>query len=353
MTYRSKSPARALAELKYLVDRYPGHQVWATDFILDMKYFRDFVPDLAAQPLDVELFYEVKSNIRKDQLRMLRDAGVTMLQPGIESFSDPILTMMRKGNQGLQNIQVLKWCKELGVRPFWNIIWGFPGEPAEEYARMAAIVPHLAHLEPPEYAGMISLERFSPNYDHADRFGFVKVAPHPAYRHLYPFDDGTIAKLARRFVFEYRQPQDVGAYTDRLALEVQTWQRNYEESDLFFADVDSRLLVWDFRRGAAEPLTVLRGLQRELYLACDGVRTRDELTRAAGSLAGCAATADIVEHALAPLLERGLMVRDGNSFLSLAIPLGEYSPSEVVLDRFDELVEKIGVASGEVVLLGA
>jgi ribosomal peptide maturation radical SAM protein 1 len=351
MTYRSKSAARALAELKHLVKRYPGYQIWATDFIFDMKYFRDLVPELASERLDVELFYEVKSNIRKDQLRMLRDAGVTMLQPGIESFSDPLLAMMRKGSRGLQNIQFLKWCRELGVRPFWNIIWGFPGEPADEYARMASIVPHLTHLEPPEYAGMISLERFSPNHDFAERFGFLRVAPHPAYRHLYPFDDETVAKLARRFVFEYGEPQDVGGYTDRLAIEVEAWQRGYEESALFFADVESRLLVWDFRVGAREPLTVLTGLQRQLYLSCDGVRSRDELTRVAGEAAGCPATADVVEHALAPLLERGLMVRDGTSFLSLAIPLGEYSPSDAVLDRFYELVEQMEGAPGPVVVL--
>lgn len=351
MTYRSKSAARALAELTYLSRRYPGYQIWATDFIFDMKYFRDFIPELGSRALGLQLFYEVKSNIRKDQLRMLRDAGVTLVQPGIESFSDPLLTMMRKGSKGLQNIQFLKWCKELGIRPFWNIIWGFPGEPAGEYTRMTALVPHLTHLEPPEYAGPISLERFSPNYDFAERFGFVKVTPHPAYRFLYPFDEETIARLARRFVFEYREPQPVGDYTEALAREISAWQRSYEENDLFFADVESQLLVWDLRRGALEPLTVLSGLQRQLYLACDACRSGDDLAHLAAEMSGAPPSAGIVEQALAPLLDRGLMVRDGNTFLSLAIPLGEYSPSEAVLERFDALVEAIGTATGELVVL--
>ena len=345
MTYRSKSAARAIAELTDLVDRYPGHQVWATDFIFDMKYFRDFLPELASRALDVDLFYEVKSNIRKDQLRLLRDAGVTMVQPGIESFSDPMLAMMRKGNRGLQNIQFLKWCKELGITPFWNIIWGFPGEPAGEYARMASLIPHLAHLDPPQYAGPISLERFSPNYDFADRLGFGQVAPHPAYRYLYPFPDDAVRKLARRFVFEYREPRDVGEYTEPLALEVSAWQSGYEDQDLFFADVGSQLLVWDLRREAREPLTVLTGLQRQLYLACDACRTLDELTHIAAD-----ATAS-VEEVLSPLVDRGLMVRDGNSFLSLAIPLGEYSPSEKILERFDRLVDTVGTTTNGITVL--
>lgn len=351
MTYRSKSAARAVAELTYLVNRYPGYQVWATDFIFDMKYFRDFIPELASRALDVQLFYEVKSNIRKDQLRMLRDAGVTMLQPGIESFSDPMLAMMRKGNRGLQNIQFLKWCKELGIRPFWNIIWGFPGEPAGEYARMAALIPHLTHLEPPEYAGPISLERFSPNYDFADRLGFVHVAPHPAYRHLYPFADDTIRKLARRFVFEYRDPRDVGEYTEPLALEVAAWQSSYEDNDLFFADVGSQLLVWDLRRGAREPLTVLAGLPRQLYLACDACRTLDDLAQLAADATASTASREAIEDVLAPLVGRGLMVRDGDSFLSLAVPLGEYSPSEAILERFYRLVDTVGTTTNGITVL--
>jgi ribosomal peptide maturation radical SAM protein 1 len=352
MTYRSKSAARALDELTYLVERYPGYPVWAVDYILDMKYFRDFIPELAARALDVELFYEVKSSsIRKDQLKMLRDAGVTVLQPGIESFSDRILTMMRKGNRGLQNIQFLKWCKELGVKPFWNIIWGFPGEPASEYARMAALIPQLTHLEPPSYAGPISLERFSPNYDFAEQFGFTRVAPHPAYRHLYPFDADAIARLARRFVFEYREPQSVDPYAEPLAIAVAAWQSSSEENDLFFADLGSQLLVWDLRRGAREPLTVVTGLQRQLYLACDACRTRDELARLAAEAGAGPASPEAVEDALAPLVDRGLMVRDGDSFLSLAIPLGDYSPSEAILERFYRLVDTIATTTGDVVVL--
>ena len=282
---------------------------------------------------------------------MLRDAGITMVQPGIESFSDPMLAMMRKGSRGLQNIQFLKWCKELGVRPFWNIIWGFPGEPAGEYARMAALVPHLTHLEPPEYAGPISLERFSPNYDFADRLGFGNVAPHPAYRHLYPFEDDSIKRLARRFVFDYLEPRDVVAYTEPLARAVADWQSSYGENDLFFADLGSQVLVWDLRRDAREPLTVLTGLQRALYLACDACRSLDDLTHLAPETTSSPASHDTVEGALAPLIERGLLVRDGNAFLSLAIPLGDYSPSEAVLDRFHRLIDTIGAATSEGIVL--
>src|SRR5579872_2764363 len=102
-----------------------------------MRYFGDFIPELIEAKLGLELFFEVKANLKKEQLRMLRDAGARSLQPGVESLSTSVLSVMDKGVRGLQNVQLLKWCKELGIVPRWNLLWGFPGEPEAEYARMA------------------------------------------------------------------------------------------------------------------------------------------------------------------------------------------------------------------------
>jgi hypothetical protein len=94
----------------------------------------------------------------------------------------------------------------------------------------------------------------------------------------------------------------------------------------------------------------LTGLARHLYLACDACHTLDELTRLATDATSSPVSHEAVELALAPLIEQGLMVRDGNAVLSLAIPLGDYSPSEAVLERFDRLVDTLGAANGVVVI---
>src|SRR6185369_5992400 len=99
----------------------------------DLSYFNDFLPALAEKKLGITLFYETKANLKREQVRLLRNAGVTVIQPGIESLSDAVLKLMRKGVSALQNIQLLKWAMEMGVEPRWNILWGFPREPAEAY----------------------------------------------------------------------------------------------------------------------------------------------------------------------------------------------------------------------------
>lgn len=180
MQYRRKSPARALSELASLTTRYPGRAICVVDNILDMSYFKTFIPALKEASLDADLFWEVKSNLKKSHVRQLKEANIRRIQPGVESFSSQVLTLMKKGVSGIQNIQLLKWCREIGIEPIWNILWGFPGEDPEEYRKMAAYMPMLFHLTPPITGKQIRLDRFSPNFTASAALGFSRVrAPLP------------------------------------------------------------------------------------------------------------------------------------------------------------------------------
>jgi len=353
MTYRSKSARRALEELVDLTERHPDCDVQLTDNILDMKYFKDFLPQLAERRLGLELYYETKANLRKEQVRQLRLAGIVTLQPGIESFSDAVLKLMRKGVSGLQNIQLLKWCKELGVTPYWNLLWGFPGEPPEEYERMARLVPLLTHLEPPLDFGSIRLDRFSPNFFDAERLGFTDLAPWGSYRHVYQLPSEAVANLAYYFSFRYKQPQDVAGYVKPLARELAAWDRASERSDLFSVDVNGRLLVWDLRPVSREPLTLLSGLDRILYQACDAASDLRQLAQAVERDTGQPIPPDEVARRLEPLSARGLLLKDGVRYLALAVPLGEYAPPPSATERFQEVAGELGrrVPGGVVVPL--
>ena len=355
MAFRSKSARRAMDELVWLTRRHPGCKVAVTDNILDMRYFEDFVPELASRSRGVNLFYEVKANLKKEQLRQLRDAGIRSIQPGIESFSDPVLRLMGKGTSALQNIQLLKWCKELGIEPAWNLLWGFPGEPPEEYARMAELVPLLAHLTPPESHGVLRLDRFSPNFDHAERLGFVDVKPLPSYRHVYALPGESLTRLACFFTFRYREPRDVGGYVAGLEKELQAWPRRFEKHDLFSVDRGEWLLVWDLRPAGLVPLTALHGADRVLYQACDSACDARRLAEAVASSPGGPISPEEIGRRLEPLLERGLMVKDGSRYLALAIPLAEYSPPAPAVERFYDLARTLGrrVRGGWVVSLDA
>jgi ribosomal peptide maturation radical SAM protein 1 len=312
MAFRAKTAGRVQDELTTLTRRHPGSFFTAVDNILDMHYFDDLIPELARSQLDGTLFFEVKANLRRRHLQALREAGVVEIQPGIEHFSTAVLQLMRKGVTGLQNVQLLKWAHEYGLRVAWNHLWGFPGEEPAEYDRIAAMIPLLTHLPAPFWHGIIHLQRFSPNFVTSAALGFTNVAPMTAYQFVYPFDRESLGNLAYYFQFDYQHERDVAAYTSKLRDALRRWKAMSNTSVLLAVEKGEDLWVVDTRPAARAPLTVLRGAERAVYLACDGVSTIQALQQDPdiGSDAADAAAA---------LVDRGLMLREGNALLSLAL----------------------------------
>jgi ribosomal peptide maturation radical SAM protein 1 len=184
MAFRAKSPGRVLAELALQARRYHSFAFEAVDNILDPAYLRELFPAIVASRADYTLFYEVKANLTRQQLALLAQAGVTRIQPGLESLSSHVLALMRKGVRAAQNVNLLRWAHHYGLGVEWNLLWGFPGETEPDYAEQAAVIPHLVHLPPPSGAGRIWMERFSPLYAERDAFGVRSRTPERSYRYI-------------------------------------------------------------------------------------------------------------------------------------------------------------------------
>ena len=340
MAFRSKSPERALSELRALTGRHPESDLQVVDNILDARYFASLLPELAKAPPPSPVFWETKSSLKKEQVRLLADAGVTRIQPGIESLSDAVLRLMRKGVTALQNVQLLKWCRELGVTPYWNLLWGFPDEPPGEYTRMARLVPLLSHLVPPAGVSGLRLDRFSPGFDDAERLGFLDVAPMPSYAAVYPFAPERVANLAYSFAFRARGAARAAEYAAPLLRAVALWRRASKASALFSVPAGDALCVFDLRPAARRPLSVLRGLGRVLHEACDA--TTNLRTLAESAHAACGATREEVVAALDTFVADGLLLRDGERHLALAVPLGRFAPEGRALSRFWRVARSLG-----------
>jgi hypothetical protein len=264
------------------------------------------------------LFYEVKSNLKKSQLELLRAAGVKKIQPGIESLSDSVLRIMRKGVTTLQNIQLLKWCAELGVEPCYNIIWGFPGESASDYEKMIDLIPMIQHLRAPEGAGVIRIDRFSPNFNDSVALGFGGLKPFPAYEWVYPFDADVLANLAYFFVPSNDNPYFDTDASKALSNRIRGWKDLHGRSELFFTDKQSSLLIWDFRPDAEEPLIVLDECDRFLYLACDEAKTTSQVLGAWRKASPGNLEESEIREKLNSFVDQRLMINQGDQYLSLA-----------------------------------
>ena len=321
MAFRSKAPERVLAEIRQLRERHRVRSVSVVDDILDMRYFQSVLPLLADADLGLEFFWEVKANLTRQHVRQLRDAGVVQIQPGIESLSDHVLKLMRKGTTGLRNIELMKWCREYGVKPYWNFLYGFPNETHEDYDESMRLIDSIWHLDPPTGLGPIRLDRFSPYHADPGSFGMVNVRPMAPFTYLYPFGRTQQMQIAYYFDFDYEEGRAEDTYAREALGLVRTWMADGARGDLQLSShPDGTLELLDTRRELAESprRAVLRGWKAAVFRACDRARSLQNLR-----LLPEIECEGVSEEELCAFLERccthRLMVNNGRSWLGVAV----------------------------------
>ncbi len=318
MAFRAKSPARVNAELTELAVRYRDFRFTAVDNILDHQYLKTFMAQVAEARLDYELFYEVKANLSREQIKLLAEAGMKRIQPGIESLSTHVLQLMRKGITAAQNVNTMRWALYYGISVSWNLLRGFPGETEADYDDQAKLIPQLVHLEPPAGATRIWMERFSPIFFDRRTFPARYVTPEKSYSYIFPTDT-RLDELAYFFEYELENtlPESAHASTvDAVAAWGKAWKGETRPTLTFWMARDY-VQIEDLRNPDAPGVYNFTGPLAALYAAAsDQPRTAAALRTAAG----LQEPEDEIEEACDQFCSRGLMMRDGERFLSLAIP---------------------------------
>lgn len=328
--FRSKGTERILTELSHLGERYARPHdlrlVSMVDNILGMGFFKDLLPELAHRRLPFRLFYEVKANLNKRQIQMLKQAGIDWVQPGIESLNSHVLQLMGKGVSALHNVQFLKHCKEYGVYPTWNIIYGLPGEAREDYRQMLELIAKLTHLVPPEGFIPLCMQKFSPYFNEPHKYGVENIRPEESYRFLYPFAEEVREKLAYCFEYDLKsevQPPPEGAR--QLSRAVEHWRACYgRNEDLrMISTAEHTLLIEDGRSDARVACMELETSHRDIYAQCDSIRSFAAICRhvKTGYPHHPVRERDIRDF-LEEMVDLNLMARENDNYLSLAIPAG-------------------------------
>jgi ribosomal peptide maturation radical SAM protein 1 len=317
MAFRSKSAERVIEEIRLLRSKHGVESLSVVDNILDMRYFQTLLPRIAEERLGMSLFYEVKANLSLAQVRQLARAGVRQVQPGLESLSDHVLDLMDKGTTALQNIQLLKWCREFGVKPEWNLLYGFPGEEPSDYLDMIPLIDAIPHLDPPAAYGPVRLDRFSPYHADPEAYDMVNIRPLNPYGYLYPFDRDTLMRIAYYFDYDYRDGRDPATYVGPVLERVRGWQGGGAKGGLWVVpDGGERITIVENRPGHSRETIRLEGWRASLYLACDRAHNLHRLletTRRQG-VADEEAT-DFLERCV----EHRLMVNVKERYLAVAV----------------------------------
>ncbi|MGH1372191.1 MAG: RiPP maturation radical SAM C-methyltransferase [Cellvibrionaceae bacterium] len=320
--FRFKSSERALAEFRHLIERYGHHThtIAVVDNIMPTDYLRGFLQSLRDSELDLDLFYETKANLKKEHIALYKAAGLSVIQPGVESFNNRLLKLMDKGITGLQNVQFLKWCREYSLRPMWNYMVGFPGENQQDHEEQLQLMPKLGHLYPPDVS-WVRIDKFSPYQRYPERYGITNLRPFGSYQYLYPdLSAQQQSRMAYYFVTDFDNQRHIENYADQVKEVIDQWRDGFMDSALFHVDTEEVLCVVDCR-GDRDHVIRLTGQQRQIYELCDQIRNAVFLAKTLNLQGSDDSKREQIGELTLSMIEQGILVRDGDRYLSLSVSL--------------------------------
>lgn len=334
MPFRHKSSARALQEIQWLLDKYGAftRKLSAADNIIPLEYFKSLLPQLEGMNLELDLFYETKANLTEAQVAQYKRSGLNQIQPGIESMNSSVLELMRKGVSALQNIQLLKWCAQYGVSPYWNYLFGFPCEIPDSYSGQPGLLANIVHLAAPVGCGPVRFDRFSPYHRDPASFGVSNLVPYPAYSYIYPgLSQPELSQLAYYFVGEFSGQEQIGSYASGIVDAVARWQKTRNDVTLCHSTYQGRSTVFDGRDGRDIRVLILDGVYSCAFERCASIAAAHSIR---ADLAAQSYRREQTDEALKDLVSSGLLISEEERYLAVSVPLGfAYVPPDGALQR--------------------
>lgn len=144
-TWRTRSAARVVDDVIALKERWGIEGIWFKDsiFNLNRQWTAEFCRLLEER--DVRIQWQALTRIDlvdEDELRMMRDAGLTQLDLGIEPGSPRTLRRLRKGIDVAQIREKVALAKRY-VNVFGFFMIGIPGEELEDVEQTFALAREL------------------------------------------------------------------------------------------------------------------------------------------------------------------------------------------------------------------
>ena len=197
---RRKDADRVYEEIHVLTKRYGISKLHTADVAFPKEYYRTLLPKLAASDdnhLDLEL--NVRPDLPVDDLDTMKQAGITGLLSGIESFSTLVLQKLNKGVTARQNLCLLRDCRSREIQVAYVFLMGVPGEDPEEYRTMTNLIPKIVHLEPPRFLSTVGIMRTSAYFSEPEKYGITNILPSPIYRLIFG-DEADLDGIAYSFL---------------------------------------------------------------------------------------------------------------------------------------------------------
>jgi radical SAM superfamily enzyme YgiQ (UPF0313 family) len=142
-------------EISDLVTRYRLKLLWVVDdnFLVDRKRAVDIAEGLVRSGVKVDWSIQASTNLvtrlTVEELKLLRRAGLSQVSQGADSGSPKVLHLMNKDFQKLDTIyRAADLLTQAGIRPSFNMIFGFPGEGEAERRESIQLIMKICRKYP-------------------------------------------------------------------------------------------------------------------------------------------------------------------------------------------------------------
>ena len=328
MAYMQKNWEQVYEEITKLTEVHKIKKIEFLDNTIPFIKMSDMFDKLAHNHNDLQIFAEVRVDLRKEHLRKMREGGVIWIQPGIESLNDNFLQCMKKGSTMLQNIQIMKWARQYGINIVWTIMYNFPLEKYEWFDELSDVLPLVIHLQPPRGMTKLRFDRFSDYYVNQSQYG-LDLKALEMYSYIYPYDQQTIDDLVYFFEDKKECRTRKNGILDRIFGKPERYFNKVNEivkfwMKSFYSEVPFRLTyeisgeniaIYDSRPVSFSSNYILNKLEGEIFLFSDEVKSIEEIKNNLGSKY----KVSDIENAVSSLIDKKIVLKHNNKLLALAI----------------------------------
>lgn len=201
--YRYKSEQKVIDELFKMLNAHPKvKHILMVDTLMPRNYFNKLLFTIKKSFPDISMFYEQRADLTLEQVVQLKRAGINYTQVGIEALSTNLLNLVNKGVSAEQNIKLLRYSKSAGLLIGWNLLTGIPNDKVTDWIEFLDLIPYIYHLNPPMLVRPLEIARFSPYFEHPEKYNIKKIVPSLVYSDIFP-ESADSEKLAWLFTAEY------------------------------------------------------------------------------------------------------------------------------------------------------
>jgi len=322
--YREKNVDKIIEEIQTLSDRYKMLDFQIISNTLPKTEYQTLFEKLKQLGRDFTFFAEARAGqLKSEDYTLMKEAGFTTIQTGIESFSQHYLNKMNKGTRVIDNIAALKFCKENGIMNSYNLIVEYPNEePIDFEETKKNIQLFKQYLDPPQICYLRVLFG-SPIHRNPEQFNIQQLEYAPIDRLMYPQE---FLEKGFNFVYGFKQKEELGKHEwvelvgewkkERELLEIEgiKKQTTIDKFIFYFVDGGSFVKIYDKRNSENVRIYVLDELERDIFLACIDVVSYDELQER---------LPDIPDYQLAAILDTfeqsGIVFHEDDCYLSLPL----------------------------------